>query len=91
METISKLLIVYVAAVNVVAFVVYGVDKYKAQKAKWRIRESTLLLLAAIGGSAGAWLGMKVWHHKTRHAKFRYGVPAILLVQFAVVFYCLWS
>lgn len=91
METISKLLIVYVAAVNVVAFVVYGVDKYKAQKAKWRIRESTLLLLAAIGGSAGAWLGMKVWHHKTRHAKFRYGVPAILLVQLAVVFYCLWS
>ncbi len=91
METISKLLIVYVAAVNVVAFVVYGVDKYKAQKAKWRIRESTLLLLAAIGGSAGAWLGMKIWHHKTRHAKFRYGVPAILLIQLAVVFYCLWN
>lgn len=89
METISKLLIVYVAAVNVVAFVVYGVDKYKAQKAKWRIRESTLLLLAAIGGSAGAWLGMKIWHHKTRHAKFRYGVPAILLIQLTVVFYCL--
>lgn len=79
------------AAVNVVAFVVYGVDKYKAQKAKWRIRESTLLLLAAIGGSAGAWLGMKIWHHKTRHAKFRYGVPAILLIQLAVVFYCLWN
>lgn len=91
METISKLLIVYVAAVNVVAFVVYGVDKYKAQKAKWRIRESTLLLLAAIGGSAGAWLGMKIWHHKTRHAKFRYGVPAILLIQLAVVLYCLWN
>ncbi len=91
METISKLLIVYVAAVNVVAFVVYGVDKYKAQKAKWRIRESTLLLLAAIGGSAGAWLGMKIWHHKTRHAKFRYGVPAILLIQLAVVFYGLWN
>lgn len=90
METISKLLIVYVAAVNVVAFVVYGVDKYKAQMAKWRIRESTLLLLAAIGGSAGAWLGMKIWHHKTRHAKFRYGVPAILLIQLAVVFF-LWN
>lgn len=84
------MLIVYVAAVNVVAFVVYGVDKYKAQKAKWRIRESTLLLLAAIGGSAGAWLGMKIWHHKMRHAKFRYGVPAILLIQLAVVFF-LWN
>lgn len=87
----SELLIVYVVAVNVVAFVVYGVDKYKAQKAKWRIRESTLLLLAAIGGSAGAWLGMKIWRHKTRHAKFRYGVPAILLIQFAGVLGFLWN
>lgn len=81
----SELLIVYVVSVNVVAFVVYGVDKYKAQKAKWRIRESTLLLLAVIGGSAGAWLGMKIWRHKTRHAKFRYGVPAIFLIQLAGV------
>lgn len=87
----SELLIVYVVAVNVVAFVVYGVDKYKAQKAKWRIRESTLLLLAAIGGSAGAWLGMKIWRHKTRHAKFRYGVPAILLIQLAGVLCFLWN
>lgn len=87
----SELLIVYVAAVNAVAFVVYGVDKYKAQKAKWRIRESTLLLLAVIGGSAGAWLGMKIWRHKTRHAKFRYGVPAILLIQLAGVLCFLWN
>lgn len=87
----SELLIVYVAAVNAVAFVVYGVDKYKAQKAKWRIRESTLLLLAAIGGSAGAWLGMKIWRHKTRHAKFRYGVPAILMIQLAGVLCFLWN
>lgn len=87
----SELLIVYVVAVNAVAFVVYGVDKYKAQKAKWRIRESTLLLLAAIGGSAGAWLGMKIWRHKTRHAKFRYGVPAILLIQLTGVLCFLWN
>ena len=87
----SELLIVYVAAVNAVAFVVYGVDKYKAQKAKRRIRESTLLLLAAIGGSAGAWLGMKRWRHKTRHAKFRYGVPAILLIQLTGVLCFLWN
>lgn len=87
----SELLIVYVAAVNAVAFVVYGVDKYKAQKAKWRIRESTLLLLAAIGGSAGAWLGMKIWRHKTRHAKFRYGVPAILLIQLTGMLCFLWN
>lgn len=87
----SELLIVYVVAVNAVAFVVYGVDKYKAQKAKWRIRESTLLLLAAIGGSTGAWLGMNIWRHKTRHAKFRYGVPAILMIQLAGVLCFLWN
>lgn len=87
----SELLIVYVVAVNVVAFVVYGVDKYKAQKAKWRIRESTLLLLAVIGGSAGAWLGMKICRHKTCHAKFRYGVPAILLIQLTGVLCFLWN
>lgn len=87
----SELLIVYVVAVNTVAFVVYGVDKYKAQKAKWRIRESTLLLLAVIGGSVGAWLGMKIWRHKTRHAKFCYGVPAILLIQLAGVLCFLWN
>lgn len=87
----SELLIVYVATVNAVAFVVYGVDKYKAQKAKWRIRESTLLLLAVIGGSAGVWLGMKIWRHKTRHATFRYGVPAILLIQLASVLCFLWN
>ena len=86
----SELLIVYVVAVNAVAFVVYGVDKYKAQKAKWRIRESTLLL-AAIGGSAGAWLGMKIWRHKTCHAKFRYGVPAILLIQLVGMLCFLWN
>lgn len=67
--------------VNAVAFIVYGIDKYRARNGKWRIPEATLLMLAVVGGSVGAWLGMKVWHHKTRHRKFRYGVPAILLLQ----------
>lgn len=70
--------------VNAVAFIVYGIDKYRARNAKWRIPEATLLMLAVVGGSVGAWLGMKVWHHKTRHRKFRYGVPAILLLQIVV-------
>lgn len=69
------------AGVNAVAFIVYGIDKYRARNAKWRIPEATLLMLAVVGGSVGAWLGMKVWHHKTRHRKFRRGVPAILLLQ----------
>lgn len=77
----------YLLAINVAAFLVYGIDKLKAKHAKWRISEATLLLLAAVGGSIGAWLGMKVWHHKTLHMKFRYGVPLILLLQIALIAY----
>ena len=65
----------------------YGIDKYKAKKAKLRISEATLLLLAVLGGSIGAWMGMKVWHHKTMHKKFKYGIPAILLIQIALMAY----
>ena len=77
----------YLLAINVVAFIMYGIDKYKAKKAKWRIPEATLLLLAVLGGSIGAWMGMKVWHHKTMHKKFKYGIPAILLMQIALMAY----
>ena len=77
----------YLLAINVVAFIMYGIDKYKAKKAKWRIPEATLLLLDVLGGSIGAWMGMKVWHHKTMHKKFKYGIPAILLIQIALMAY----
>ena len=77
----------YLLAINVVAFIVYGIDKYKAKKAKWRIPETTLLFLAVLGGSIGAWMGMKVWHHTTIHKKFKYGIPAILLIQIALMAY----
>ena len=76
--------LIYLLAVNAVTFIVYGIDKYKAKHAKWRISEATLILLAVIGGSIGAWCGMKVWHHKTMHKKFKYGVPVILLLQVAL-------
>ena len=77
----------YLLAINAVAFIMYGIDKYKAKKAKWRISEAPLLLLAVLGGSIGAWMGMKVWHHKTMHKKFKYGIPAILLIQIALIAY----
>ena len=77
----------YLVFVNVIAFLVYGVDKLKARKGHWRISEATLLLLALVGGSIGSWLGMKVWHHKTMHLKFKYGLPAILLLQLALAVY----
>ena len=79
--------LIYLAVINVVTFFVYGIDKWKAKKSKWRIRETALLGLAVLGGSIGAWLGMKVWHHKTQHKKFKYGVPAIIIIQLALIVY----
>lgn len=77
-------LLLYLAAVNLVTFAVYGADKRRARKDKRRVSEKTLFLLAIIGGSVGALLGMKVFHHKTRHWYFVWGIPAILLVQIAL-------
>ena len=80
-------LIIYLAAVNVLTFFMYGIDKLKAKRSKWRISEATLLWMAVIGGSIGAWLGIKIWHHKTMHKKFKYGVPAIIILQIAAIVY----
>lgn len=86
----TNMLICYLLIINLVAFAAYGIDKWKAKKNKWRIPEATLLWMAALGGSIGAWLGMRVWHHKTMHKKFKYGVPAILVAQIALVGYLLY-
>ena len=83
--TISHIVLIYLVAINVVTFLIYGIDKWKAKRDKWRISEAALLGLAAIGGSIGAWLGMKVWHHKTMHKKFKYGIPLILAAQIALI------
>ncbi len=76
---IANALLYYLIFINVVTFLVYGIDKWKAKQGSWRISEATLLILAVFGGSIGALLGMKVWHHKTMHKKFKYGLPLILL------------
>ena len=80
----KRLILVYLVIITVVTFFAYGIDKWKAQHKRWRIPESVLLGLAAIGGSVGAWLGMQVWRHKTQHKKFKYGVPAIFVAQVVV-------
>lgn len=80
-------LICYIVVINLVSFMMFGIDKYKARRGQWRISEATLLAVAAIGGSLGAWMGMKVWHHKTLHSKFRYGVPIMLLAHIALMAY----
>ena len=82
---IQEAVIYYLVIINIVTFLVYGIDKWKARKAMWRVREASLLMLAVLGGSIGAWLGMKVWHHKTQHKKFRYGIPAIIIIQLGII------
>ncbi len=84
-ETVT---LIYLVSVNIITFFMFGIDKWKAKRSRWRIPEATLLAMAAIGGSLGAWLGMKVWHHKTLHKKFRFGIPLILIVQIALLFFC---
>ena len=79
----------YLLAINIATFFLYGIDKYKAKNNKWRISEATLLTMAAIGGSIGAWAGMRLWHHKTMHKKFKYGIPIIIILQVALAVYLL--
>ena len=82
-------IICFLLAINIATFLLYGIDKYKAKKNQWRISEATLLTMAAIGGSIGAWAGMRLWHHKTMHKKFKYGIPVIIIFQVALAVYLL--
>lgn len=83
----NSLITYYILGINLITFIIYRIDKLKAKKGKWRTPEACLLGLAVIGGSIGAYLGIKVWHHKTLHKKFKYGIPAIIILQ--IVFICL--
>ena len=77
-------LLVWLTVINLLTFIVYGADKRRARKGKWRVPEKTLFLLPLLGGSIGALLGMWVFHHKTKHWYFVWGIPAILLAQIAL-------
>lgn len=88
-QSIIHIALTYLAVINVMTFFVYGIDKWKAKQSKWRVPEAALLGLAVVGGSIGAWLGMKTWHHKTLHKKFKYGIPAIIIVQLLITGYIL--
>lgn len=81
----NSLLLLYLIAINVVAFLLYGIDKWKAKRDAYRISEKTLLTVAILGGSVGAICGMRYFRHKTRHWYFRYGLPLILAVQLALL------
>lgn len=77
----------YFIFVNFLGFLFMYIDKEKAKSGKWRIKESTLLSIALIGGSLGSYAGMKVFRHKTKHAKFKYGIPFIILIQLLIFLY----
>ena len=81
----------YLIIVNLIGFVIMGVDKLKAKKRAWRIPESTLFVVALIGGSLGTTAGMHIFRHKTRHWYFLYGMPAILMIQIANVVVLIYS
>ena len=84
MQPVIRYLLWYLAAVNLVTFTAYGVDKAKARRGAWRVPEKTLFLLPLLGGSLGALLGMLTFRHKTKHWYFVWGIPLILLAQMAL-------
>ena len=74
-------LLAYLLIINAAGFTLMLIDKWKARKKRWRVRESTLMIVAALGGSIGSLLGMYTVRHKTQHSKFTLGIPLILALQ----------
>jgi len=85
MTTSALIFMVYFAAVNLIAFIVCGIDKYKAQHDLWRVPEKTLFLLSVIGGALGFFFGMKSFRHKTRHLKFQILIPLLALLWIGII------
>lgn len=84
----EKILFIYLLIANVITLVIYGIDKWKARHDRWRVPESVLIFLAISGGSLGALLAMRLFHHKTKKNKFAFGIPIILVLQIsAMIFY----
>ncbi|MCH5287211.1 MAG: DUF1294 domain-containing protein [Christensenellaceae bacterium] len=85
MMTLKMAALALLAVVNLVSFVLMGVDKRRARRGKWRIPERTLFLAAACFGALGGTLGMFYFHHKTKHWYFRIGFPALLMAQVVLI------
>ncbi|MGB8454517.1 MAG: DUF1294 domain-containing protein [Anaerocolumna sp.] len=87
MRIIFIAVIIYLIVINIVGYAVMGIDKYRAGTNRWRVKEKTLFFLAIIGGSAGSILGMQYFRHKTKHNRFIFGMPLILLLQIMLIIY----
>ncbi|MCF0148893.1 MAG: DUF1294 domain-containing protein [Clostridium sp.] len=83
----ENILVYYLILINLIAFITIYIDKQKAIKHQWRIKESTLFLISIIGGSLGILLGMYSFRHKTKHTKFTLGIPTILILQILLIYY----
>ena len=89
MQTLTAIGLIYLIGINLAGFIIMGVDKKRAIRGAWRISEASLFFTALLGGSLGCILGMQHFRHKTKHWYFKYGMPAILVVQvllFALLF-----
>ena len=82
----NNLIIFYLCVINLLGFIFMYIDKEKAKKHKWRIPENTLMLIAILGGSIGSLIGMNTFRHKTKHIKFKYGIPLIIVFQIIIIF-----
>ncbi|WP_328286281.1 DUF1294 domain-containing protein, partial [Peribacillus psychrosaccharolyticus] len=78
---------IYAVVINVLAYFTMGIDKKRAQNHQYRISERTLWVLAWIGGATGAFAGMKKFRHKTKHFAFKWGFPALMIIQLVLVGY----
>lgn len=81
-----KFIFIYLVLVNLFAIYVMYVDKKRSRKGHWRVPEKNLFIIAAVFGSLGILVGMRLFHHKTRHLKFVYGIPAILIIQLYLLY-----
>ncbi len=91
-ENIKQAMLFYLVLFNVIGFTVVVADKYRAKRHKWRIRESRFFLIALLGGGVGVYSGMRIFHHKTKHRYFMWGIPSIVIIQciLAYFIYCYW-
>ncbi len=89
--SVISYIVLYLTIVNLAGFFIMGIDKLRARKRAFRIPESTLFVIALMGGSLGTTIGMHLFHHKTRHWYFLYGMPAILFLQIAIVALLIYS
>ncbi|NLY80978.1 MAG: DUF1294 domain-containing protein [Lysinibacillus sp.] len=83
----NNLLIIYIIALSVISFILMGIDKSRAKNNKWRISEKTLFTLAIVGGACGGLVGMYVFRHKTKHARFTFGFPLLAMIHIVIVYY----